>query len=66
MVRTGMSRLRISTKDVRAPFLGHTDRSVDGAYDQHDHLDEKCEALELWAAAHVAEIGLYPGNPTMV
>jgi hypothetical protein len=48
MVRTGMSRLRISTKDVRAPVLGHTDRSVDGGYDQHDYLDEKREALELW------------------
>jgi hypothetical protein len=55
MVRAGVSRLRISTKDVRAPVLGHVDRSVDGGYDQHDYLDEKREALELWGA-RVAKI----------
>lgn len=55
MVRTGMSRLWISTKDVRVPVLSHVDRSVDGGYDQHDYLDEKREALELWGA-HVAKI----------
>jgi hypothetical protein len=55
MVRIGMSRLRISTKDVRVPVLGHVDRSVDGGYDQHDYLDEKREALELWGA-HVTKI----------
>jgi integrase len=54
--RTGMSRLRISTKDVRARVLGHVDRSVDGGYDQNDYLDEKREALELWGAAHVAKV----------
>jgi hypothetical protein len=66
MVRTGVSRLRISTKDVRAPFLGHTDRSVDGGNDQHDYLDEKREALELWGAEYVAKVGLHPGNSTVV
>jgi hypothetical protein len=71
VLRTGMSRLRISTKDVRVRVLGHVDRSVDGGYDQHDYLDEKREALELWGA-RVAKIFIYrerenlhPGNPAV-
>jgi integrase len=48
-VRSNMSALRIP-KEVADKVLHHVDRSVDGMhYDWHSYLDEKREALQVWA-----------------
>jgi hypothetical protein len=35
---------------VREAVLAHVRPGIKGTYDVHDYLDEKREALELWAA----------------
>lgn len=48
-VRTNLSALRIP-KEISDRVLHHVDRSVDGIYyDMHDYLDQKREALQIWA-----------------
>ncbi|MDE2465948.1 MAG: integrase family protein, partial [Alphaproteobacteria bacterium] len=47
-VRSQLSRLRI-TEEAREAVLAHARPGIKGVYDVHDYLDEKREALELWA-----------------
>jgi hypothetical protein len=47
-VRSQLSRLRV-TEEAREAVLGHARPGIKGVYDHHDYLDEKREALELWA-----------------
>jgi integrase len=48
-VRSGLSRLKIA-EEVREAVLAHVRPGIKGTYDLYDYLDEKREALELWAA----------------
>ena len=48
-VRSGLSRLKIA-EEAREAVLAHARPGIKGVYDLHDYLDEKREALELWAA----------------
>jgi hypothetical protein len=48
-VRTRLARLRIP-EEAREALLAHVRPGIKGVYDLHDYLDEKREALELWAA----------------
>jgi integrase len=48
-VRSQLSRLRIA-EEAREAVLAHARPGIKGTYDHHDYLDEKREALELWAA----------------
>jgi integrase len=47
-VRSGLSRLKIS-EEAREAVLAHVRPGIKGTYDHHDYLEEKREALELWA-----------------
>ena len=47
-VRSQLSRLKVA-EEVREAILAHVRPGIVGVYDQHDYLDEKREALELWA-----------------
>jgi integrase len=48
-VRSNLSRLRV-TEEAREAVLAHVRPGIKGTYDHHDYLDEKREALTLWAA----------------
>jgi Phage integrase family len=48
-VRSNLSRLKIS-EEAREAVMAHVRPGIKGTYDHHDYLDEKREALELWAA----------------
>jgi len=48
-VRTRLSALRIP-EEVREAVLAHVRPGIKGIYDQHQYLEEKREALELWNA----------------
>ncbi|MGX1354528.1 integrase [Bradyrhizobium elkanii] len=48
-VRSQLSRLKV-TEEAREAVLAHVRPGIKGVYDLHDYLDEKREALELWAA----------------
>jgi integrase len=48
-VRSNLSRLRIP-EEAREAVLAHVRPGIKGVYDHHDYLDEKREALALWAA----------------
>lgn len=48
-VRSQLSRLKIS-EEAREAVLAHARPGIKGTYDHHDYLEEKREALELWAA----------------
>ena len=48
-VRTRLSQLRVST-EVAELVIGHARVGLHRVYDQHEFLDERREALELWAA----------------
>jgi integrase len=48
-VRSQLSRLKV-TEEAREAVLAHVRPGIKGVYDHHDYLDEKREALELWAA----------------
>jgi integrase len=47
-VRTKLSALRIP-EEVREAVLAHARPGIKGAYDHHTYIDEKREALTLWA-----------------
>jgi hypothetical protein len=38
------------TEEAREAVLAHARPGIKGTYDLYDYLDEKREALELWAA----------------
>jgi integrase len=48
-VRTGLSKLRVD-HDTKEAVLAHVKPGITGVYDKYDLLDEKREALEMWAA----------------
>lgn len=48
-VRSHLSRLKIE-EVAREAILAHARLGIKGTYDLHDYLDEKREALQLWAA----------------
>jgi integrase len=48
-VRSGLSRLKV-TEEAREAVLAHVRPGIKGTYDHHDYLEEKREALTLWAA----------------
>jgi integrase len=48
-VRSQLSRLKV-TEEAREAVLAHARLGIKGVYDVHDYLEEKREALELWAA----------------
>ncbi|MBR1156870.1 site-specific integrase [Bradyrhizobium sp. JYMT SZCCT0428] len=48
-VRSHLSRLKVN-EEAREAVLAHARPGIKGTYDLHDYLDEKREALELWAA----------------
>jgi integrase len=48
-VRSQMSRLKIA-EEVREAVLAHARPGIKQVYDHHHYLEEKREALELWAA----------------
>jgi len=48
-MRTGLSALPV-TDMVRELVIAHTKRGLHKVYDQFGYLDEKREALTLWAA----------------
>ena len=48
-VRSRLSRLRVP-EEAREALLAHVRPGIKGVYDTHEYLDEKREALELWAA----------------
>ena len=44
---THLARMGVSI-DVRNRLTNHADHSVDGIYNMHEYLIEKCDALEKW------------------
>lgn len=48
-VRSGLSRLKV-TEEAREAVMAHARPGIKGTYDLYDYLDEKREALDLWAA----------------
>jgi integrase len=60
-MRTGLSALPV-TDLVRELVIAHTKPGLHKVYDQHLYLDEKRQALELWAARLRSIIEPPPGN----
>jgi hypothetical protein len=48
VVRSGLSRLRV-VDEIAESLLAHRRKGIQGVYDVHDYLEEKKEALTLWA-----------------
>lgn len=47
-VRSNLSRLKV-TEEAREAVMAHARPGIKGVYDLYDYLDEKFEALDLWA-----------------
>ena len=60
-VRSNLSALRVS-EEVREAVLAHARPGIKQTYDLHDYVDEKREALELWAARLRAIVEPPPAN----
>ena len=60
-VRSQLSRLKV-TEEAREAVLAHARPGIKGTYDLHDYLDEKREALELWAARLRTIVSPRPDN----
>ena len=60
-VRSGLSRLKIA-EEAREAVLAHARPGIKGVYDKYDYLDEKREALELWAARLRSIVSPAPAN----
>lgn len=60
-VRTHLSRLKIS-EEAREAVMAHVRPGIKGVYDLHDYLDEKREALTLWAARLRSIVEPAPAN----
>ena len=48
-VRTRLSRIKGIDLETREAILAHVKPGIQRVYDHHAYLDEKREALELWA-----------------
>ena len=60
-VRTHLSRLKIS-EEAREAVMAHVRPGIKGVYDLHDYLDEKREALTMWAARLRSIVEPAPAN----
>jgi integrase len=60
-VRSHLSRLKVA-EEVREAVLAHVRPGIKGVYDLHDYLDEKREALSLWAASLKGIVEPPPSN----
>ena len=60
-VRSHLSRLKIS-EEAREAVLAHVRPGVKGVYDKHEYLEEKREALDLWAG-RLSQIVVPPKSP---
>ena len=60
-VRSQLSRLKIA-EEVREAVLAHARPGIKGVYDHHDYLEEKREALQLWAARLRSIVSPSPAN----
>jgi integrase len=60
-VRSQLSRLKVA-EEVREAVLSHVRPGIKGVYDLHDYLDEKREALSLWAARLKSIVEPVPSN----
>ena len=60
-VRSNLSALRVA-EEVREAVLAHVRPGIKGTYDLYDYLDEKREALELWAARLRSIVNPQPSN----
>lgn len=60
-VRTHLSRLKISEAASEA-LLAHVRPGIMGVYDRHEYLDEKREALTLWAVRLRSIVEPVPAN----
>lgn len=63
-VRSNLSALRVP-EEVREAVLAHTRPGIKGTYDLYDYLDEKGEALKLWAARLRSIVELPPANDAL-
>jgi integrase len=62
-VRSQLSRLKVA-EEVREAILAHARPGIKKVYDIHDYLEEKRQALELWAARLRSIIAPRPNNIT--
>ena len=62
-VRTRLSQLRVPT-DVAEMTIGHNLQGLHAVYNQHEFLDERREALELWASKLRSVVTPPPDNVT--
>ncbi len=60
-VRSQLSRLKVS-EEAREAVLSHARPGIKGTYDLHDYLDEKGEALQLWAVRLQGIVNPPPDN----
>jgi len=60
-VRSQLSRLKV-TEEAREAILAHARPGIKGTYDLYDYLEEKREALELWAARLRSIVSPKPNN----
>jgi integrase len=60
-VRSQLSRLKVA-EEVREAVLAHVRPGIKGVYDLHDYLDEKREALSLWATRLKSIVEPPPSN----
>jgi len=63
-VRSNLSRLKVS-EEAREAVMAHARPGIKGTYDLYDYLDEKREALTLWAA-RVSQIVAPQGGNVVV
>jgi integrase len=61
-VRSRMSRLKGISLEAREAVLAHVKPGIQRVYDVYEYLDEKREALELWAGALRQIIDPPPSN----
>jgi integrase len=64
-VRSNLSKLRIA-EEAREAVLAHARPGIKGVYDHHDYLDEKAEALTLWATRLRSIVAPPPDNVTPI
>jgi integrase len=60
-VRSHLSRLKV-TEEAREAVMAHVRPGIKGVYDLYDYLDEKRDALTLWAARLRSIVKPAPGN----
>jgi len=64
-VRSNLSRLKV-TEEAREAVMAHARPGIKGVYDVYDYLDEKREALELWAGRLLSIVEPRPAESNVV